>query len=266
MPDFWGDVGGYHPPGAGVIGPIGDDQAGGINSGLNYWSDYFHNAAQQPINAAQFNTASQDQARLEQQRVIQALQAQAAGDPNSQAQQQLRNAYAGAQSQQSSLGSTMRGQSAGAAMRSIGRGQQDIARSLPGDQQMLQLQEQQAAQSMLAQMLQQQQQQDIAQAQGTAQGSLQGQGILSDYYRQLMGGALETGANKQQVTLGRGLAEAGFNLDANKINQQFYNDLMGAAQGATATAGTVYGNATKPSGSGYRQVDGSNSIVPEWDK
>ena len=249
--------------------------------GDSYWYNYFRrglNSSPAPISntapaAASaspapvgYNTTNQDQARLEQQRVIQALQAQAAGDPSSQAQQQLRNAYGQAQAQQSSLGSTMRGQSAGAALRGIQQGQQDIARGLPGDQQMLQLQEQQAAQSMLAQMLQQQQQQDIAQAQGTAQGSLQGQGILSDYYRQLMGGALETGANKQQVTLGRGLAEAGFNLDANKINQQFYNDLMGAAQGATATAGTVYGNATKPSGSGYRQVDGSNSIVPEWDK
>lgn len=263
MPDFWGDVGGYHPPGttgSNPLGPIGPQYES------SYWDNYFKDQFNgTPVQGAQFNTANSDQDRLEQQRVIQMLQAQAAGDPNSQAQQQLRNAYAGAQSQQSSLGSTMRGQSAGAAMRSIGRGQQDIARSLPGDQQMLQLQEQQAAQAMLAQLLQQQHQQDIGQAHSMAQGSLQGQGVVDNYYRQLMGGAIDSGAAGQQVALGRGLANQGFDLESNNINQGFYRDLINAAATGTASAGSAWGNG-HTGGSGYRQVGGQDSIVPEWDK
>ena len=107
-------------------------------------------------------------ARWYQNQVIQALQQQAAGDMNSQAQQQLRQSLANAQAQQASLGSTMRGQSAGAAMRSIRAGQQGIQRAGAGEAEMLKLQEQQAAQQALAQLLAQQHGLDIQGAQNAA--------------------------------------------------------------------------------------------------
>lgn len=234
----------------------------GVASQNPFWYDYFQRQAAQPYAATPFQTGNQDQARLEQQRVIQALQAQAAGDPNSQAQQQLRDSYGLAQSQQSSLGSTMRGQSAGAAQRGIQQGQQQIQRGLPGDQQMLMLQEQQAAQSMLAQLLAQQQQQDIAQAQGAANTALGSQGIydqLRDFYLSGMLGA-DTAATERGNAIGR--AQLGFDEGTANLNTQ----LM---QGGANAFGTGLATASQWGGSGqggFRQVGGQNSIVPTWDK
>lgn len=264
--DFWGQIeGGYNNPAeSGAFGSDPTHTIGTQRPDSNYWNNYFLQQFQQNLTPTQYQTANQDQARTEQQRVIQALQAQAAGDPNSLAQQQLANAYQGAQSQQSSLGSTMRGQSAGAAMRGIQAGQQNIQRSLPGDQQMLMLQEQQAAQSMLAQLLAQQQGQDITQAQDMAGAQLQGQSAIDAFYRQMFGGALDSGTNQQQTALAEGLASQGFDLEMDRLNRGFQQDLINAAATGTAAVGQAWGG--RPSGSGYRQVDGQNSIVPEWDK
>ena len=200
----------------------------------DYWSNFFMGGPS-PVQMPQYDTTNQDQSRLEQQRVIQALQAQAAGDPNSQAQQQLRSAYGLAESQQSSLGSTMRGQSAGAAMRSIGQGQQDIARGLPGDQQMLQLQEQQAAQSMLAQMLQQQQQQDIAQAHGMA-GAQNDASALQNAMNQFYATA---GSNydisRGQIGAERNRAGLGFDLEGAGLTNALLQQLSQSGAGALGT-------------------------------
>jgi hypothetical protein len=192
-------------------------------------------------------TNLQDQARLEQQRVIQALQAQAAGDPNSLAQQQLRNAYAGAQSQQSSLGSTMRGQSAGAAMRGIQAGQQGIQRSLPGDQQMLMLQEQQAAQAMLAQLLAQQQGQDITQATGMANTQLQGQQLdeaMKQFYAQQ---GLNAGIAREQTGWDRLVAGLGYDLETSKLVQDSINKGLQTGAAALNTAAQAWGGGGSPS-------------------
>ena len=106
--------------------------------GPDFWDQFLkEQAGASGLQMPGFNTGFQDQDRLQQQRVIQELQAQAAGDPNSQAQQQLQQGYQSAQGQQSSLGSTMRGQSAGAARQGIAAGQQGIQRGYVGDQQML---------------------------------------------------------------------------------------------------------------------------------
>lgn len=210
------------------------------NRGAKYWEDFF-NRGPSSVNMPQFQTANQDQARAEQQRVIQALQAQAAGDPNSQAQQQLGRAYAGAQSQQSSLGSTMRGQSAGAAMRGIQAGQQGIQRSLPGDQQMLMLQEQQAAQAMLAQLLAQQQGQDISQAQGMANTQLQGQ-QLDEAIRQFYASqGLNAGLAREQTADERRRAQMGLDLEAGRLLQQGINSGVQAGAAALGTAGQFWG-------------------------
>jgi hypothetical protein len=201
-------------------------------------------------------TNLQDQARLEQQRVIQALQAQAAGDPNSLAQQQLRNAYAGAQSQQSSLGSTMRGQSAGAAMRGIQAGQQGIQRSLPGDQQMLMLQEQQAAQAMLAQLLEQQRGQDTSWQQGLS-GITNARQALDDFYKQFNTAnlyGLDVGGRDAQL---QQIAQR-LGLDAQNrgaADQSFMNFLnaVGTATGGFFSMGGS-GNPASGGGSGAPSV------------
>lgn len=222
----------------------------------SYWYSYFRNALGQPPAQVSYNTANSDQDRLEQQRVIQMLQAQAAGDPNSQAQQQLRNAYAGAQSQQSSIGSTMRGQSAGAAMRSIGRGQQDIARSLPGDQQMLQLQEQQAAQAMLAQLLQQQHQQDIGQANAMAGNALGNRGIGDQSQGFYLNGMLgqDIGASDRASEIAR--ARLGFNDQMRGLYTQLANNGVNAFSTGLSTWAGMPSNSSG-GGGGLTANDGS---------
>lgn len=213
-----------------------------------YWYDYFRQQAGAPAPTPVFNTTNQDQARTQQQQVIQDLQRQAAGDPNSRAQQQLRQSYANAQSQQSSLGSTMRGQSAGAAMRGIQQGQQGIQRGLIGDQQMLQAQEQQAAQSMLAQILAQQQAQDIAQSQGMANTTLGGNALddqMRDFYLNGMLGA-DIGATERQNATAR--TRLGFNDNMASLRDQLIRSgMQGLATGA-ATAGNFSSGSTGHTG------------------
>jgi hypothetical protein len=248
---FWDDVGGYKGPKpttevADPTGPgstVGGSTTGGYG---DYWRNFYRQGYNSPGAAlVQFQTGNQDQARTQQQQVIQDLQRLAAGDRNSAAQQQLSNAYGSARSQQSSLGSTMRGQNAGAAMRSVQAGQQGINRGLAGDQQMLQLQEQQAAQAMLAQMLAQQHGQDNTQANYMAQGALGSQG-LSDAMRQFyLGGGvgMDLAATERQNQIGR--AEAGFN-DANSA---LTNQLVNAGVNAAATGLATYGTfGSKPEG------------------
>ena len=174
------------------------------------------------------------------------MQRLAAGDPNSAAQQQLRQGYGAAQSQQASLGSTMRGQSAGAAMRGVQAGQQGIQRGYAGDSQMLQLQEQQAAQQMLAQMLAQQQGQDIAQAQGMAQGQLGAQS-MDDALRQFyLSGMLNSDllATEQQNQIAR--AGLGFQDQMNALTQQLVNNGVNAFGTGVTTAANTFGG--KPGG------------------
>ena len=206
----------------------------------DWWYDFYskQNAASRP--AIGFNTTNQDQSRLEQQRVIQDLQQQARGDMNSLAQQQLGQSYGQARAQQSSLGSTMRGQGAGAAMRGVQQGQADIQRGFAGDQQMLKLQEQQAAQALLAQMLQQQQQQDIGQAGAMSNVTLGSQG-LDDAARQFYAGGMlgmDLSATERENQIAR--AKLGFQDANSALTQQLVN--MGAQAAATgvATAGNFF--------------------------
>jgi hypothetical protein len=215
--------------------PIAPTQA--ANAGAKHWEGFFNNGPAS-VQMPTFQTGNQDQARLRQQQVIQDLQRAAAGDPNSKAQQQLSQSYRGAQAQQSSLGSTMRGQSAGAALRGVQTGQQDIQRGLAGDQQMLQVQEQQAAQQQLAQLLSQQQGQDITQATGMASGVNQGNS-MNEAMRQFYA----------QQGLNAGLARENLNAQGNRaslgIDQQYGDLAMAGTQNAiNAGAGLLGGIAT----------------------
>ena len=205
---------------------------------------------------------SLDDPRRYQNQVIQALQQQAAGDMNSRAQQQLRQQFQQARAQQASLGSTMRGQSAGAAMRSIQAGQQGISRGQAGEEQMLKLQEQQAAQAMLAQLLAQQQGLDIQGAQNAAAMGL-GQTELG-MNRELFGAnqALNNAIAETDRLNQIGRARAGFS-DAEKNLLRGYTQ---AGMNAVAAGAGAYAAMDKGSGGGYRQVNGQNSIIPLEDK
>lgn len=206
-------------------------------------------------------TNLQEQARMEQQRVIQDLQRQAAGDLNSLAQQQLRTGYGQAQAQQSSLGSTMRGQSAGAAMRSIQAGQQGIQRGFAGDQQMLKLQEQQAAQAMLSQLLGQQRQQDTAWQQGLSGIGNQRQG-LDNFYQQFMTGQLYgLDVGERDAALENIRTQLGLDLEARANARGALNNVLNAGATAAGTYFNMGGN--QPSTSAPPLVD-AGSDPSEW--
>ena len=200
-------------------------------------------------------------ARWYQNQVIQALQRQAAGDMNSQAQQQLRDSFQRARAQQASLGSTMRGQSAGAAMRSIQAGQQGISRGQTGEEQMLKLQEQEAARAMLAQLLAQQQGLDIRQA-GIGSDYRLGDASLSDIG--LRGGLSDTFAQMMNQSnydiTGRNIRSGLAADDAQRRGQQIQQGIDTGA-GALATLASVWKKQnTQDSG-----TTRSQSIIPEGD-
>ena len=224
------------------------------DAGARWWEQFYQNGPAS-VQMPGFQTANQDQSRAYQQQVIQDLQRQAAGDPNSLAQQQLQQGYGAARSQQSSLGSTMRGQSAGAAMRGVQAGQSGIQRGLAGDQQMLQLQEQQAAQQMLAQLLAQQQGQDITQAQGMAGAQLGAQGLnnaMSQFYAQQ---GLNAGLNREQTDWDRVLAQYGFDLENAGVLKGLVNSGVGALGTASGVAGQAWGGGNSGGQSSQSIID-----------
>ena len=218
-----------------------------VNMGEDWWRKFYMDQAGVSRTGVGFDPVNQNQARDQQTRVIQDLQRSANGDMNSLAQQQLSRGYDDARSQQSSLGSTMRGQSAGAAMRGVQQGQQGIQRGFAGDQQMLMLQEQQAAQALMAQLLAQQQGQDIGLAQGMAQGQLGSQG-LDDAARQFyLGGAggMDIAATDRQNQIAR--AQLGYNDDYNNLVSGYVNSgINAAATGAGTIAQFGQGSGNKP--------------------
>ncbi len=230
--------------GSDIYGQQQSDRAA-ADAGARWWEQFYSNGPAS-VQMPQYQTSNQDQARAQQQQVIQDLQRQAMGDPNSRAQQQLQQGYGQAQAQQASLGSTMRGQSAGASMRGIQAGQQGIQRGLAGDQQMLQLQEQQAAQQMLAQLLAQQQGQDISQAQGTASTTLGGNEMnqaMQQFYSQQ---GLNAGLNREQTDWERVLAQYGFDLENQNIAKSLIDKGIQTAGTLAGTAASVWGGGSQP--------------------
>ena len=233
--------------------------------GDNFWNSYFAAGAQAAPHApVGLNLGNQDAARTWQQQLMQDLHRQAAGDPNSRAQQSLAGAYTQARAGQSALGSSIRGTGGGAGLRHGVMGAGNVQRSFAGDSQMLMQQEQQAAQALLAQQLAAQRQQDAQQAAMTAQNAQQNQS-LEDAMRQFYtGGGINAGLAQLQTAGDRARVTLGFDLENQDLQGQLYNRMAGAAGTAGATAARFYG--AGQGGSGFRQVDGQNSIVPEWDK
>lgn len=217
------------------------------NPSLGKWGTQKSVDFHTPLDASAANAMGQQQAL-----VIQALQAQAAGDPNSQAQQQLLQGYGNAQAQQASLGSTMRGQSHGAALRGVQQGQQGIQRGLAGDQQMLMLQERQAAQAQLAQQLAQQQQGDLTQAKIASEGNLR-EAAMNQGMSQFYAGnniALAIALSKLK---GEGEQAAyGFGLDRSDTNNRLVGNLLNAGAAAAGTA-AQYGS--PPPSSSQQKID-----------
>lgn len=239
-------------------------------SGLSVWDNYYEQGMANPnIGMPTFENANAEQARVRQQQVIQALQRQASGDPNSLAQQQLQSMYAQAQAQQASLGSTMRGQDAGAAMRGIRSGQQGIQRGLAGDQAMLQAQEQRAAQALLAQLYGQQHEQDIGQADAAARGQLQGNALNQAMQQFYTSGAVGRLGSNYQYGSDVERARLGFDLEARDLEERNRRAMYEAAATGAGTLQSIigsYGRGTSNNSGGYRQIDGQNSIVPLDDK
>jgi hypothetical protein len=223
-----------------------------------YWQDYFRNQFGNYGNLPNYQDRQQAEARRLQEQTIQDLQTQAAGNMNSRAQQELQGQNRMGQQSQYALASGQRGGDMRAANQMAGR----VGAQLPGQANVLKLQEQQAAQAMLAQMLAQQQGQDITQANDQSQMALRGQ-ALQDAHNQFMmgqGAAQELGATQLQHDTN--LMQAGYDLESDDISKDWFNKGMGAGAGAIGTLSNFDWN----SGPKYRQVDGKDSIVPDWDK
>jgi hypothetical protein len=128
---------------------------------------------------------------------------------------------------------------------------------------MLQLQEQQAAQAMLAQMLAQQQGQDITQAQGMAQGTLGSQG-MDDAMRQFyLGGGVGQDLASTQRDNDAARAAMGYQDQQSALTNQLFNAGVGAGAGALGTIGTMGSKSTDNYYGNTDSLMGSNAS--EWD-
>lgn len=246
-----------------------EQAASGAQMGPDQWANFYAQNAfgQGNIQTPGFNTTNQDQARAEQARVIQALQAQAAGSMNTLGQQQLAQGFQQAGQQQRSLGSSIRGAGGGAGLRAGATGAADVQRGLAGEQQMLKLQEQQAAQAMLAQLMAQQHAQDVGLAGSMAQGALSGQ-ELNQQMEQFYGSGL-TGNMLSNYQRESDLARArlGFDLGARDLADRQRNQMLQMGGAAIGTGIQAFGKGGSTSSRPqYRQVDGQDSIVPIDDK
>lgn len=206
---------------------------------------------------------NQNQAATEQARVLQALQAQAAGSRDTLGQQQLQRGYNQAAAQQRSLGSSIRGTGGGAGLRAGVMGAADTQRGLAGQSEMLKLQEQQAAQAMLAQLLAQQHAQDVGLAGALASGGLANQQLNQDMERFYGSGAVGADIYNYQRAFDLARAQAGYDLEARDAEARRNAQL---AQASATAAGALAQMGNRNASSGYRQIDGSNSIVPINDK
>lgn len=221
-----------------------------FNVGTNPWTDYF---AQNAFGASNLNLpgmqlGNQDQSRIQQARVIQALQAQAAGSKNTLGQQQLQQGFGQAAAQQRSLGSSIRGAGGGAGLRAGAMGAADTQRGFAGQSEMLRLQEQQAAQAMLAQLLAQQHAQDVGLAGSMASGNLANQQLNQDmerFYGQNYFGSI--GSNYQrEVDAAR--AQLGLDLEAQSAASARNAQLLQGAGGALGSLASMSSDKKKKDG------------------
>jgi hypothetical protein len=188
---------------------------------------------------SQYNSQLADQQRQNQMEQIQRLQRQAQGDPESRAQKSLMAANKSAQDQQLSIASSLRGQTAGAALSSAREGAQNIERGLGNDQRMLYVQEQQDAQGRLGNALNQLRQQDLQQYQDRSNFAANEQQLRDQQNQFGLAGGINQAQwwsqqQRDQERVNQGLqAQSQANQDA--FNQQ----LIGAAGGAAGTLGSI---------------------------
>jgi hypothetical protein len=214
--------------------------------GASFWQNYFSNGATaMPAATVAFNTTNADAARGWQQQFMQDLQQQAAGNPNSRAQNELKTAYGDARAGQSALGSSARGTGGGAGLRQGVVGAGNVQRGYAGDAATLMLQEQQGAQALLAQQLAATRAQDAAQAQAQAQNTL-GNTSLDQMMRQFYESqGLNFGAEQTQLDADRGRARLGMDLEAADTASRFAN--KGVKAGATMFGALSRGSRPKSS-------------------
>ena len=230
------NVPGYDLPGAGGAPTPSRPQVPGTEGPppMGYWEDYFKQQFGNLSDPPAFAATNQDQARILQQQVMQQLQAQAAGTYDTRAQQELAQQNRLAQQGQYAIASSQRG----ALGRQAAQGAGQVQAALPGQSELLKLQEQQAAQAMLAQMYAQQHAQDLAQAEAMAQSNLQGQ-ALNDAMQQFYAGqggdmAMADLANRNNYAR----AMLGLDLEA----QDFRNEMNKSwAKSGAEGLGTAFG-------------------------
>lgn len=230
----------------------------------NSWDDYFAAGAPTRSNVA-FDTTNADASRTWQTQMIQDLQQAAAGNPNSRAQQGLQAGYADARAGQSALGSSMRGTGGGAGLRAGVLGAGNVQRGFAGDSAMLMNREQVAAQSLLAQQLAAQRGQDGQQAGAMASNALANTSLedaMQQFYTQ---GGIGRDLSNYQYGAGLTSAQLGMDLESKDLEAQ-RNAALATSAGTAASAAAKWASSGGGDNTKYRQVDGKNSIVPDWDK
>lgn len=223
--------------------------------GSNPWADYFRNY--QNFKPVQYQAELPEESRARQEALIQDIQKQAQGDPNSYAQQQLRKSTEAAAAQQRSLASTMRGQGAGAAMRQGAYGAAGVGRGLAGNQALLMLQEQQAARAQLEQALAQQRGQDIQQEMDRARATAVGRDLLDSGTLFKLGGEIEASSADAQRRARDLLTQMGLDLESDKAAGDMRNKLVEGAGTALSLLEKSYNRdrASDTGRPGYKQSE-----------
>lgn len=175
--------------------------------------------------------ANMQQARQQQANIIQDLHRAAQGDPNSLAQQQLRQSGAQARGAAASMAGAIRGQGVGSAMRGLGATQANMGMQQNAQAQQLQMQERIQAQNALAAALQGQRAGDIGQS-GLGAGILnQRQTQNDDVYTRLLGGMRGASNMADQTELDYLGATTGADIERQRLDMAAANQLSGAGAG-----------------------------------
>ena len=187
--------------------------------------DFYNNAVNRSPVA--LSSQMQDQARLEQQRVIQELQRLAQGDMS-----QLNASYDQARGNVAGLGGMRRNSGAGATMRNVATQQAGMSAQQAGDAAVLKRQQELAAQQAMQQLYGQMRGQDVGFADADFQNQMQSQAMndaLAQMYAQMQGGQ---GKADQESALNQIRAQLG--LDP--LYKQLTDSYIGAGTGMLGTA------------------------------
>ena len=212
-----------------------------------------------------YEAAAAEEARRKQMEIIQMLQRQAQGDPNSIMQQQLQAAGAAARGQLGGAAAA-RGNfgGAGAGMRQVRAAQGANSRQQLDDSRVLMLQEQQAAMGALRAMYQKSQEQDAAAATGAAQNALGNYATEDEFIKAMLGIDTQFNVDRTQEDTNAALVKLGLLDERRQSNNALANDLT---QSLATGAGALH-HALTPTGYGEpRPGYGSGrSIVEAGDK